>query len=146
MNFFEHIERTANGLIVGGMRPPGVLKIRGREHQHLATTVVAKIVIALFVPRGARPVEEVLLLSFWLLRKEVVREPNRELSLVRQLLDDGIVFGIVLKAAAGVNSSGHAEAVELAQEVARRIELVVEGQLRTLGQSGVENGRVGLGQ
>ena len=57
-----------------------------------------------------------------------------------------VVLGIVLEAAAGVDGAGHAEPVELAHEVARGVELVVERQLRPLGQRRVEDGRVRLGQ
>src|SRR5258708_38301866 len=59
-----------------------------------------------------------------------------------QLVDDLVVVRIVLKAAAGVNGAGHAEAVELAHEVPRRIHLVFLRELRSFCQRGIKNHRV----
>ena len=68
------------------------------------------------------------------------------LPLAVQLLDDPVVLGIVLEPAAGVDRAGHAEPVELAHEVARRVDLIFERQLRPLGERRVEDCRVGLGE
>src|SRR5882762_6929727 len=103
------------------------------ENQHLAGAVVAKVVVALFVLRGSRPVREVLLLALRLLREEVVGKSDRELAVVVELLDDSVVLGIVLEAAARVDGSGDAEPIQLAHEVPGGIELIVERQLRPLG-------------
>src|SRR5262249_9507264 len=59
-----------------------------------------------------------------------------------QLSDDPVVVWIVLKAAAGVNGAGHAEAVELTHEVPRRIHLVFLRELRSFCQRGIQNHRV----
>ena len=61
-----------------------------------------------------------------------------------QLLDHRVVLGIVLRPAAGVDRAGDAEPVELAHEMPRRVELIVERKLRALGKRRVEDGRVGL--
>ena len=58
---------------------------------------------------------------------------------------DRVVLGIVLEAAAGVDRAGDAEPVQLAHEMARRVELIVERQLRPLGERRVEDAGVGLG-
>ncbi len=63
-----------------------------------------------------------------------------------KLFDDLIVLRIVLKAAAGVDCAGDAETIELAHEVARRIDLIVERQFWPLCQRCIEDRRVGLGE
>ena len=128
-----------------GTRLAEILEVGRREDQHLAGAVVAEVVVALLVLRRLRPVEEIGLLALGLLREEIVGEPDRELAVVVQLLDDGVVVRIVLKAAAGVDRAGHAEAVELAHEMARRVDLILERQLRPLGQRRVEDAGIGLG-
>ena len=80
-----------------------------------------------------------------LLREQVVGDADRELAVAVQLLDDLVVLGVVLETAAGVDHAGHAEPVQLAHEMPRRIHLVLGRQLRPLGERGVEDGRVGLG-
>src|SRR5262249_7537362 len=62
-----------------------------------------------------------------------------------QLLDDGVIFWIILKAAARVDCPGHAEPVELAHEMPRRVELILERKLGPLGERGVEDAGVRLG-
>lgn len=139
MDFLEDIQRARDGLVIGGMQAPGpavlrqhahhflqlafhfrrhvrpldaeVLEIGGREHQHLAGAVVTEVVRALLVLHAGGPVEEVLLLLLWLLREQVVGQPHGHLIVVGQPLDDGIVVGIVLEAAAGVDHAGHAQTV-----------------------------------
>jgi len=64
-----------------------------------------------------------------LLGEEVVGETDREVPLVAQLLDDGVILRIILKAAARVDRAGNAEAIELAHEVPRRVDLILERQL-----------------
>ena len=92
------------------------------------------------------PVQEIVLLALRLLGEEVVGEADRQLPLVRELLDDGVVFRIVLEAAAGIDGAGDAEPVELAHEMPGRIHLVFEGQLRSLRQRRVEDVGVRLGE
>ena len=90
--------------------------------------------------------EEVVLLALRLLGEQVVGEADGQLAVVGQLLDDRVVVGIVLEAAAGVDGAGDAEAVQLAHEVARRVDLVLERQLRPLGQRRVQDAGVGPGE
>ncbi|MNN25825.1 hypothetical protein D3C81_1393140 [compost metagenome] len=63
-----------------------------------------------------------------------------------QVLDDVVVIGVVLVAAASIDHAGHAKPVHFAHEMARGVLLVLGRQLRALGQRGVEDGGVGLGQ
>ena len=170
----EHVERARDRLVIGRVQPPRpavlrqdahdlfelalhlrrhvgtrlaeILEVGRREDQHLAGAVVAEVVVALLVFRRLRPVEEILLLALRLLREEIVGEADRELAVVGQLLDDRVVLRIVLKAAAGVDRAGHAEAVELAHEMARRVELILERQLRALGERRVEDAGIRLGE
>src|SRR5207249_237150 len=84
--------------------------------------------------------------SLRLLGEKVVSEADRELPLLVELLDDGVVVRKVLEAATGVDGAGHAEPIQLAHELARRIELVLERQLRPFGQRRVEDAGVGFGE
>ena len=59
--------------------------------------------------------------------------------LPRELLDHPVVLGIVLPAAAGVADAGHAEAVQLAHEVPRRVQLILERELRRARDRRVED-------
>ena len=123
-----------------------ILEVGGREDQHLAGTVVAEVVVALLVFDRLRPVQEVLLLFLRLLGEEIVGQTHRHLVLVGELLDDRIVVRIVLEAAARIDDAGDAEAVQFAHEMAGRIDLVVEGKLRPLGERRIENARIRLGE
>ena len=130
--------------ISGGMSGRGcaeILEVGGREHQHLAGAVVPEVVVALLVFGRLGPVEEVVLLALGLLREQVVGEADGQLAFVGELLDDGVVLGIVLEAAAGIDRAGDAEPIEFAHEMARRIDLIVERQLRALGQRRIEDAR-----
>jgi hypothetical protein len=84
--------------------------------------------------------------SSLLLGEKVVGEAHGHLAIGMQLLDDVVVVGIVLIAAAGIDDAGDSQTVELAHEMAGGVDLVVEGKLRALGQRRVEDYRVGLGQ
>ena len=59
--------------------------------------------------------------------------------------DDFIVVRVVLKPSTGVDDAGDAEAVELAHELARRIQLVLVRELRPFGKRGIENHGIGAG-
>ncbi|MCY1299572.1 hypothetical protein D9M70_491050 [compost metagenome] len=107
---------------------------------------MAEVVVALLVFDRRGPVEEILFLFLRLLGEEVVGQANGQLIVVRQLLDNGVVVRIVLEAAAGVDDAGDAEPVELAHELAGGVDLVVEGQFRSLGQGRIEDAGIGLGQ
>src|SRR5246500_1652264 len=62
-----------------------------------------------------------------------------------QFVHYAIVVGIVLKAASGVDRAGDAETIELAEEEPGRVELIFAGELWALGERGIENVGVGLG-
>ncbi len=78
--------------------------------------------------------------------EEIVGKADRKLSFIAQLLNDGVIFRIILKPAAGIDRAGDAETVELAHEVPRRVDLVLERQLRPLGERRIEYVCVGFGQ
>src|SRR5207245_7394510 len=86
------------------------------------------------------------LLGLRLLGEEVVGEADRELPLLLELVEDAVRVRIVLGAPAGVDGARDAEPIQLAHEMARRIELVLERQLRPFGQGRVEDAGVGLGE
>ena len=168
------VERAADRLVVGGVqspRPPirgenpyhvlelalhlcrhvrarlaKILEVRGRKDEHLAGAVVTEIVVPLLVGRGLHPVEKIFLLALRLLREEVVGEADRELPVLVELSDDGVVVRIVLEAAAGVDGARHAEPIQLAHELTRGIQLILERQLGSFGQRRVQDAGVGLGQ
>src|SRR5580704_19462569 len=62
-----------------------------------------------------------------------------------KFIHDAIIVGIILKSATRVDRACDAEAVELAEEEPGRIELIFAGELWSLGQGGIENVGVGLG-
>ena len=106
---------------------------------------MAEIVVALLVFHALRPLEEVGLLLLGLLCEQVVGQAHGDLPGLVELLDDFVVLRIVLETAACVDHAGHAQAVQLAHEVARGVDLIVQRQLGALGQRRVENRRVRLG-
>src|SRR6266478_3669127 len=79
------------------------------------------------------------------LRKEVVCEANRQLAIAVQFVHHAIVVGIVLKSATGIDRAGDAEAVELTEEEPRGIKLIFAGELWSLGECGIENVGIRLG-
>ncbi len=170
----EHVERAGDRLVIGGVQPPRpasfgeqtddglevgfhvcrhlgpgdaeILEVGGRIDQHLARAVQTVEIVAMPRLHPGGPVGEIGQFLLRLLGEEVVGDPDRHLASAVQILDHRIVVWIILKAAARVHHAGHTEAVQLAHEVARRIELIVRRQLRPLGQRRVEDHRVGLGQ
>ncbi|MNK42665.1 hypothetical protein D3C87_613560 [compost metagenome] len=58
------------------------------------------------------------------------------------MLDHLIIVRVVLETAAGINCTGQAEAIEFAHELAGRVDLIFQRQLRPLGQRRVEDHRV----
>ena len=123
-----------------------ILEVGGGKDQHLARAVGAIDVVALAGLHHAGPAGEVRRLAARLLGEEIVGDAHGELAVGMQLLDDLVVLRIVLEAAAGVDHAGDAEAIELAHEVARRVELHFGRQLRPLGQRAVEDRGIGLGK
>ena len=168
----EHVEGTRDGFVVGGVHPKRpaiprqdrhdvgqlrfhgrrhfrsrlqkVLEVRRREDEHLARSVHAVELVTIPGPRDAHPFREVVRLVLWSLREEVVRDADAELSGFVKLSDHAVVVGIVLKSAAGVDRARDAEPVELAHEMARRVDLVLSREPGPLGQRRVEDVRVRL--
>src|SRR5258708_21500062 len=62
-----------------------------------------------------------------------------------QFVHYAIVVGIILETTAGIDRAGDAEAVELTEEEPGRIKLIFTGELWSLGQGGIENVGVGVG-
>ncbi|VFT16376.1 Uncharacterised protein [Pseudomonas aeruginosa] len=173
VDLLEHVEHPRDRFVVGGVqaeRPAllhqvadhrlqlllhglrqvrarfeEVLEVGGGEHQHLAGAVVAEEIAALAVLDAAGPVLEVGEFFLRFLGEQVVGDAYGELALVGQFANHLVVVRVVLEAAAGVDRAGKAEAVEFAHELAGGVDLVFQRQLRSLGQGGVENHRVGPG-
>ena len=173
VHLLEHVEGAGDGLVVGGMQPPRpavlgeqahdglevalhggrhlrpfdleVLEVGCAVDQHLAGAVVAVEIVALSRLDLLRPGLEVLQLLLRLLGEQVVGEAHGQLPLPVQLLDDRVIVRIVLKPAAGIDDAGHAEPVDLAHEVARRVLLVFGRKLGALRQGRVEDRRIGPG-
>jgi hypothetical protein len=127
-----------------GPRLEEVLEVRRREDQHLARAVHPVEVIALARAHDPGPRPEIIELLPGPLREEVVGDAQRELTLRVQLLDDPVVVRVVLEPAAGVDHAGQPEPVELAHEVARRVDLVLVRELWSSRQHRVEDERAGL--
>ena len=170
VHFFKDIQEARDRLVVGGVqaeRPavggqqrdhvlkvrlksrrqvgPGleeVLEVRRAEHEHLPRPVEPEHVVALPRLRHADPAREVLLFLLRLLREEIVGDAQGQLAALVQLVDDHVIVRVILEAAAGIDDARQAEPVQLAHELARRVVLVLDGQLRALGERGVEDGGV----
>ena len=80
------------------------------------------------------------------MREQVVRNAKRQSAIRVELLDDGVVIGIILKAAARVDDAGNTEGVQFSHEMPGGIELVIFAQLRPLRQRGVQDRGIGLRQ
>ena len=120
-----------------------IFKVRRREYEHFARAIAAEEIIALAGPGHFDPTSKILLFLFWFLREKIVGDAQRHLALAMQFIDDGVILRVILEATAGVNDAGQAEPVQFAHEMARGIQLVFRRQLRTFGERGVKNGRVG---
>ena len=115
-----------------------VLEVGGGEHQHFARAVHAQEIVAFAGLRHLHPLREILDFLLRVLREQVVRDAHRQLVVLRHVHDDGVVIRIRLIAAARIDRARHAEAVQLAHEVPRRIALVLRRELRAFGERGVQ--------
>src|SRR5439155_904537 len=88
-----------------------VLEVRRAEHQHFTRAVAAEEIVALARPGHLDPAREVFLLLLWLLREKIVGHAERHLPAFVQLLDDGVIFRVILKSTAGVNDAREAKAI-----------------------------------
>src|SRR5580658_8189487 len=98
-----------------------VFEVRGGENEHFTRTVDTMEVVAVAGLCHFGPALKVRYLLFRFLRKEIVREANRQLAIAMQSVHHAIVVGIVLKSASGVDRAGDAETIELAEKEPRRI-------------------------
>ncbi|MNO85063.1 hypothetical protein D3C76_764230 [compost metagenome] len=173
VDLLEHVEHARDRFVVGGVqaerpalldqvahhrlqfffhglrqvraRLEEVLEVGGGEHQHFAGAVVAQEVGAAVQLDAGGPLLEVVQLFLGLLGEQVVGDAHGQLVVVGQLLDHGVVVGEVLVAATGVDGAGQAQPVELTHELASGVDLILQRQLRPLGQRGVEDHRVRAG-
>src|SRR4029077_14892530 len=97
-------------------RHENIFEVRCGEHQHFSCSVDTIEVVPIAGFRHLGPALEVSQFLFRSLRKEVVCEANRQLSIAMQFVYHAIVVGIILKSASGVDRAGDAEAVELTEE------------------------------
>src|ERR1700721_2364574 len=54
---------------------------------------------------------------FWRLRKQIIGNADGQLSGRVQLLDDAVVFGVILKSASSIDDAGYTEPVDLPHEM-----------------------------
>ncbi|MNH00983.1 hypothetical protein D3C79_601920 [compost metagenome] len=139
LQFFFH------GLRQVRARLEEVLEVGGREHQHFARAIVAQEVGTAVQLDAGGPLLEVVQFFLGLLGEQVVGDAHGQLVVVGQLLDHRVVIGEILVATAGINGAGQAQAVELTHELASGVDLILQRQLRPLGQRGVEDHRVRAG-
>ena len=76
------------------------------------------------------------------MREEIVGNAERHLAAPVQFLNDGVILGVILKAAARVDDAREAEAIQFPHEVPRGVHLMFRRQLRSFGKCRVENRRV----
>jgi hypothetical protein len=125
-----------------GPRLKEVLEVGRGEDEHFARAIHAKEGIAIAGLGHLHPAGEVLLLLLRLLGEEIVGDADGEFSAIMKLTDDLVVLRIVLETTTGIDATRHAEAVQLAHEMAARIELMLRRELRSLGQRRVEDHRI----
>src|SRR5882757_1980917 len=139
------IERTGYRLVVGRMQSPGpttlseqsyngleiglhrrrhigslgakIFEVRSAVDEHLARPIVTIQVVTLTRLHLARPVAKICEFLLGLLCKQVVGNSDGQLSGCVQLFDDSIVFGVILKSAAGVDDTGYSEPIHLSHEM-----------------------------
>src|ERR1700744_5283632 len=142
---FIDVERSGDRLIVSGVKPewPEVLckkfddglqfllhngsKIRawlkkvfeigGREDKHFAGAVVPEEVVPLSRLEHAAPTLEIRQLPPGFLGEKVVCDPDSQVTASMQLIDDLVVFGIVLESASRVDCACDAQPVQFPHKV-----------------------------
>ena len=126
-----------------GPRLKEVLEIGRGEHQHLPSAIAAQEIVTLTGPSHFDPARKVFSLLLRFLGEEIVGDANGHFPALMQLLDDGVILRVVLRAAASINDTREPETVELAHEVASGIHLMLRRELRPLGERRVKNRGVG---
>ena len=173
VHLLEHVQHAADGFVVSGVQAerPAVLhqmahhalqfvfhtrrevrtrleevfKIGGGENQHLARAVVAEEVAALARRKHVGPFFKVFQLVARTLGKQVVGDADGHLLFLVQLGNHLVIFRVVLEAAACVDGAGQPQTVQLAHELARGVDLLLQRQLRPFRQRGVQNHGVRTG-
>ena len=135
----EHVEHAADRFVIGGVQAerPAVLdqvayhalqlifhagceirarfkkifKIRSREHQHFTRAVVAEEIGALARCQHIRPFLEIFQLMAGALGEEVIGDADSHLLFGVQFADHFVIFRVVLKTAARIDSAGQAQTV-----------------------------------
>ena len=173
VHLLKHVQHPADGLVVGGMqaerpamfhqmahhplqlifhalrqirpRLQEIFKIRRRKHQHLAGAVGAIEIGSLPRLQHIGPALEVLQLLLRSLGKQVVGDAHGHLIFCVQLLDNFVIFRVVLETAPGVDGAGQPQSVQLAHKLTGGVHLQIQRQLRPFGQGGVEDHGVWFG-
>src|ERR1700760_455120 len=96
-----------------------IFEVGRGENQHLPCTVHSIEVIAFTGPGHLCPVLEVSMFLLWFLSEEVVGQANRKLAVLVKFVHDPIIVRVVLKATAGINGTGDAEAIQFSEEKSR---------------------------
>src|SRR5262245_40652797 len=94
-----------------GARLSKILKIRRRKYEHLAGAIVAIEIVALANLYSVSPAFEIAQFFFRLLREQVVGNTQRQLLVFVEILDDTIIFRVVLKATSRIDHASHAQPV-----------------------------------
>src|ERR1700722_17621686 len=123
----------------GRARHEKVFEVRSGKNQHFSCSVHTIEVVPIAGLRHFGPVLKVGQFVFRILRKEVVGEAHRQLTVAMQFVHHAIVVGIILKSASGVDRAGDSETVEFTEEEPGRIKLIFAGELWALGEGGIEN-------
>src|SRR5262249_45819113 len=71
----------------------------------------------------------------WSLGKEVVSKPEGKLSIAVKFVHDTVIVRIVLNSTPGIDYAGDSKTIQFAEELPRRIKLILARKLRPLGQS-----------
>src|SRR5258708_18756204 len=81
-----------------------------RENEHFARTIAPEHIISLIRLHDLRPADEVFKLTARLLREKVLGDAQGHLAALMELLDDFVIFGIVLVSPSSVTYARHSEA------------------------------------
>ena len=151
VHFLEHIQHPADGLIVSGMqtewpavfhqmahyalqlilhpfrqiraRLQEIFEVRGGEDQHLTGTVRTIEIGSLARLEHIGPAFEIVQFLLRSLSKQVIGNTHRHLVISMQLLDDLVIFRVVLKTTACVNGAGQPETIQFAHKLAGGVHL-----------------------
>src|SRR5258708_20069683 len=86
--------------------------MRRRENEHFGRTIEPEDIISLIRVHDLRPADEVFKLTARLLREKVVGDAQGHLAALMELLDDFVIFGIVLVSPSSVTYARHSQAAQ----------------------------------